>query len=134
MYVAKTLSKSCPVSISLRYMHEAKLTPTSDLPFFTPLSKTKSGYMMCSLRLSYLRCQKVFKEALGVLGCDPKVYSLHSLYLGGITSVVNNNSKIVSERLLKLHGQWKTDVEKDMYVKESDSSHLSVLLRLGLFC
>ena len=54
---------------------------------------------------------------------------------GGITSVVNNDdSKIVSERLLKLHGRWKTDVAKDMYVKEADSSRLSVLLRLGLFC
>ena len=49
------------------------------------------------------------KEALGVLGCDPKIYGLHSLRSGEITSVVkNDDSKIVSERLLKLHGRWKT--------------------------
>ena len=135
VYVAKTLSKYCPVSILLRYMHEAKLTPTSDLPLFSPLSKTKSGYMMRSSRLSYSRCREVFKEPLGVLGCDPKVYGLHSLRSGGITSVVNNDdSKIVSERLLKLHGRWKTDVAKDIYVKEADSSRLSVSLSLGLKC
>ena len=39
VYIAKTLSKYCPVSILLRYMHEAKLTPTNDLPFFSHLSK-----------------------------------------------------------------------------------------------
>ena len=72
MYIAKTLSKYCPVSILLRYMREAKLTPTSDLMLFSPLSKTKSGYMMRSSRLSHPRCREVFKEALGVLGCDPK--------------------------------------------------------------
>ena len=77
----------------------------------------------------------MFKEALGVLGCDPKVYGLSSLRSGGITSVVHNDdSKIVSERLLKLHGRWKTDVAKDMYVKEADSSRLSVSLSLGLKC
>ena len=93
-------------------MHKAKLTPTSDLPLFSPLSKTKSGYMMCSSRLSYLSCREIFTEALGVLGCDPKVYGLHSLVRsGGITLVVkNDDSKIVSERLLNMHDRWKTDV------------------------
>ena len=107
MYIAKTLSYYCKFSILLRYMREAKLTPTSDLPLFSPLSKTKSGYMMRSSRLSYSRRREMFKEALGVLGGDPKVYSLHSLRSGshGITSVViNDDSKVVSERLLKLHG------------------------------
>ena len=62
-----------------------------------------------------------------------KVYGLHSLRSGGITSVVkNDDSKVVSERLLKLHGRWKTDVAKDMYVKEADSSRLSVSRSLGL--
>ena len=118
VYIAKTLSKYCPVSILLRYMREAKLTPTSDLPLFSPLSKTKSGYMMRSSR-----CREVLKETLGVLGCEPKVYGLHSLRTGGITSVVNNNDfKFILEKLLKLHGRWKTDVAKDMYVKEADSS------------
>ena len=44
VYIAKILSKYCPVSILLRYMHEAKLTPKSDLPLFSPLiNKTKWG-------------------------------------------------------------------------------------------
>ena len=72
VYIAKTLSQYGQVSILLRYMHEVKLTTTSDLPLFTPLSKTKSGYMMRSSRLSYSRCRGMFKKALD-LGCDPKV-------------------------------------------------------------
>ena len=72
-------------------MREAKLTPKSDLPLFSPLRKPKPGYIMRSSRLLYLRCREVFKEALGVLGCDPKVYGLHSLRSGGITSVVKND-------------------------------------------
>ena len=89
--------------------------------------------MMRSSRISYSRCREVFKEALGVLGCDPRVYGLHSLRSGGITSVVNNDDfNIVYERLLKLHGQWKADVAKDMYVKEAGTSRLSVPLSLGL--
>ena len=52
---------------------------------------------------------------------------------GGITSVVNNDdSKIVSERLLKMHDRWKTDVAQDVYDKEANSSRLSVSLRLDL--
>ena len=75
----------------------------------------------------------MFKEVLGVLECNPKVSGLHSLRSGGITSVVkNDHSKVVSERLLKLHDRWKADVAKDMYVKEADSSRLSVSLSLGL--
>ena len=111
MYIAKTLSKYGPVSILLRYRHEAKLTSTSDLPLFSPLSKTKSGCMMRSSRLSYSLCREIFEEALGFLGYDPKFYGLHSRSSGRITLVVNNDdSKIVSERLLKMHDRWKTDV------------------------
>ena len=91
VYIAQTLLKYCPVSILLRYMHEAKLTPTSNLPLFSALNKTKSGCIMRSSRLSYSRCREVFKEALGVLVCDREVYGLHSLRSGGITLVVNND-------------------------------------------
>ena len=37
------------------------------------------------------------------------------------TAVITNSaSKGVSERLLKLHGRWKTDEAKDMYVLETE--------------
>ena len=57
----------------------------------------------------------------------PKEYGLDSLRSGGATAVISNNaSKVVSERLLKLHGRWKTDKAKDMYVLESECNRLWV--------
>ena len=39
--------------------------------------------------------------------------------------------KAVSERL-KLHGRWKTDEAKDIYVLESESNRLSLTKYLGI--
>lgn len=78
-------------------------------------------------------CREIFKGALKEFGYDDKIYGLHSLRSGGITSVVNNNgTKSVSERLLKIHGRWKTDVAKDMYMKESEDNRFVVSRTLGL--
>ena len=52
----------------------------------------------------------------------------HSLRSGGITSVVRNSCNSVSERLLKVHGRWKTDAAKDMYVEESLDNSIDVSL------
>ena len=43
-------------------------------------------------------------------------------------------SKIIPsrERLLELHGRWKTDLAKDMYIKESVDQRLSFVKNLGL--
>ena len=46
---------------------------------------------------------------------------------GGVTSVVSNDRfDNVSERLLKLHGRWKSDEAKDMYILEPQRSRLRV--------
>lgn len=104
VYIAKTHSKCFPVSILIRYVRGAKLSLTTVLPLFSPSRRINSGYVLRSSKLSHSRCREVFKEALGVLGRDPRAYGLHCLRPGGITSVVkNDNSKVVSERLLKLH-------------------------------
>jgi hypothetical protein len=68
-------------------------------------------------RLSYTRCREIFKECLQELGYDEKKYGLHSLRSGGATAAANNGN--VTERQLKLHGRWKTDIAKDMYVHEN---------------
>ena len=52
------------------------------------------------------------------------IYGLHSLRSGGITSAVRNSSNSIPERLLKIHGRWKSDSAKDMYVEESLENRL----------
>ena len=43
-----------------------------------------------------------------------------------------SNSTYLSERLLKLHGRWKSDCAKDMYVLEEVSKRLEITTNLGL--
>ena len=40
--------------------------------------------------------------------------------------MVRNNSNSIPERLLKIHGRWKSDSAKDMYVEESLENKLKV--------
>lgn len=78
--------------------------------------------------LLYLRSREVFKEALTT---SAKKYGLHSLRSGGLSSLVQNSDNSIRERLVKLHGRWKTDAAKDMYVQESVHSMLKVSTYLG---
>lgn len=60
------------------------------------------------------------------------MYDLHSLRSGGITAAVRNSMNLISERLLKIHGRWKSDSAKDMYIEESIENRLHVTKCLGL--
>ena len=46
--------------------------------------------------------------------------------------MVRSNSNSIPERLLKIHGRWKSDSAKDMYVEESLENKLQVAKYLGL--
>ena len=106
---------------------------SSQLPLFRSLTKTRSGYSLRIVKLSYTRCREIFKTTLTDLGYDPKEYGLHSLRSGGAAAVISNNvSKALSERLLKLYGRWKTDEAKDMLVFEPGCNRLSVTKYLGI--
>ncbi|CAH3125518.1 unnamed protein product, partial [Pocillopora meandrina] len=83
------------------------------------------------LKLSYTRCREIFKECLKTIGVDHNLYGLHSLRSGGATSAVSCNPNL-SERILKLHGRWKSDTAKDMYILEDVSKRLQVTSQLGL--
>ena len=104
-----------------------------DLPLFRPLRLFKSSniYKLYGSKLSYTRCGEIFKNCLKELGLDYKFYGLHSLSSGGATSVVSNRTNL-SERLLKLHGRWKSDCAKDMYVLDDVSKRLEITANLGL--
>ena len=61
------------------------------------------------------------------------MFCLHSLRSSGVTiTVARNSDNSISDRLLKLHGRWKTDSEKDMYVQEDISKRLQITNFLGL--
>lgn len=133
VYIKRLFSKYCPVALLERYIRMAEVDLNSNLPLFRPLRLFKSSntYKLYGNKLSYTRCREVFKNCLKDLGLDYNLYGLHSLRSGGATSVVSNSTSL-SERLLKLHGRWKSDYAKDMYVLEDVSKRLAISDNLGL--
>lgn len=133
VYISRLNNAYCPVALLDRYMQEAGISPTSSEALFQNIRfyKASNSYRLCSTKLSYSRCLESFKECLSKLGYDAKLYGLHSLRSGGASSAVKNN-KGITDRLLKLHGRWKTDTAKDMYILEETDNRLSVSSNLGL--
>lgn len=134
VYVSSSGTRYCPVSVLRKYMKLAGMDANSNLPLFRPLvfHKSNASYTLRDGKISYTSCREILKNALKQLGFNPGDYGLHSLRSGGITSVVRNSCNSVSERLLKVHGRWKTDAAKDMYVEESLDNRLQVTKYLGL--
>lgn len=133
VYSEKLFSRYCPVALLERNILMAEVDLNSNLPLFRPLRLFKSSdtYKLYGSKLSYTRCREVFKNRLQDLGLDYKLYGLHSLRSGGATSVVSNSTNL-SERLLQLHGRWKSDCAKDMYVLEDVIKRLEITDNLGL--
>ena len=133
VYINRLNNDYCPVTLLERYINMAGLDLKSDSALFRKVRWFKSSncYKLYGDKLSYSRCREIFKKCLKDLGYNEKEYGLHSLRSGGATCAVNNNPDL-SERLLKLHGRWKTDIAKDMYVFEDTSNRLSVSSHLGI--
>ena len=123
----------CPVTTLERYIKLGEIETTStDYNLFRQVRffKKKNAYNLCGKGLSYSRCREIFKDCLKGLGYDEKKFGLHSLRSGGATAAIINNPNL-SERLLKLHGRWKSDIAKDMYTLEQTQNRLSVTCNLG---
>ena len=105
----------------------------NDLPLFRRLRyyKSTNSHKLCREKLSYSRCREILQDCLKTLGYNHKDYGLHSLRSGGATAAVQNNHHL-SERSLKLHGRWKSDSAKDMYILEEVSQRLEITNNLGL--
>ena len=131
VFIARTFSKYCPVALLERYMKLGGISLSSDLALFRSISSTKRGFVLRPSSLSYSRCRELLKECLKALGYNCKEYGLHSLRSGGASSAVAGDRSI-SERLLKLHGRWKSDICKDMYILESVNNRLQVSRSLSL--
>ena len=134
VYIQRLNNQYCPVTTLERYIKLGEIeTASRDYNLFRQLRffKKKNVYKLCGKGLSYSRCREIFKGCLKGLGYDEKKFGLHSLRSGGATAAVINNPNL-SERLLKLHGRWKSDIAKDMYILEQTQNRLSVTCNLGL--
>ena len=134
VYINRLNNNYCPVALLERYIQFAKLDLRSDELLFRQVSfhESSNSYTLRSQKLSYTRCRELFKSCLKELGYNEREFGLHSLRSGGATSAVRNSTGDLSERLLKLHGRWKSDIAKDMYILEDIDKRLSVSNNLGL--
>lgn len=125
--IARTGNVTCPVNMVLRYMSAAKMDTNSSGLLIRQLlfRKNSNSYVLGYKGISYSRCRGIFLDALADLGFDSKLFGLHSLRSGGATAAVNSLGGTVSDRLLKLHGRWKSDYAKDLYVQEDISARIS---------
>ena len=136
VFISKSHKESCPGLLLERYLAKAKISVNDSTEYLFKnviYLKSSNHYILGNKIVSYTRFRELFKECLRELGYDDKQYSLHSFRSGGATTIVKNLKDVSSkERLLKLHGRWKSDIAKDMYVKEDIQERLSVSKSLGL--
>ena len=131
--IAKTGENSCPVFWMKHYLKLADILDKGDNYIFRSISYFKSikKYKLCKINkpLSYTRARELLLKALGIIGLDVSNFGLHSLRSGGVTEAAANN---VPDRLLKMHGRWKSDISKDGYILESMQNRLSVTKNLNI--
>jgi hypothetical protein len=58
-----------------------------------------------NVKLSYTRTREILKESLGSIGLKAVDFGLYSFRSGGATAAYSCG---VSDRLLKIHGRWKS--------------------------
>ena len=81
-----------------------------------------------NIPLSYTRARELLLNSLTAIGLDSKHFCLHSLRSGGASAATSIN---ISDRLIKAHGRWRTDVAKDVYIKDNLNKQLVVSSNLG---
>ena len=98
------------------YIQAADIDLSTQFPLFRPLTKKKLEYTLKNAKLSYNRCRDIFKNAVG---SQRLWFPYFTLWWVNHCCYSNELSHNVSERLLKLHGRWKSDEAKDMYVNQN---------------
>ena len=82
-----------------------------------------------NIQLSYTRTREIVKGALSEIGLNARIFGTHSFRAGGCSAASNSG---VSDRLVKIHGRWKSDIAKDSYISDNLKKRLLISKSLGL--
>lgn len=128
--LSKTGGITCPHALVCRFFASKGIdTNSSSVHVFRAVRffKKNNAYRLCPNRLSYTRARGLIKETLSAIGIDSKGFSTHSLRAGGATFIAKNLPRSDgSDRLLMLHGRWRSEQAKNMYAKEPLESRLQL--------
>jgi hypothetical protein len=132
VFIGRSNAETCPGVLTNRYLAKANILMTVHL--FRNLVHLRSvdSFTLGKRVVSYTRFRKNFKECLKELGHNEKLYGLHSFRASGTTTLAKSLTAPNKERLLKPHGRWKTDISKDMYIKEDKVERLMVSKSMGI--
>ena len=128
--ITKGSSNACPMLMLLKYISMAGISLSSSQFLLKPVFRFKgiAKLIYKDKMLSYTAAKGSVLSRLRSVRPDLNL-GLHSLRSGGATAAVAGD---VSERCIKMHGRWKCDSSKDMYVVDQLNSRLSVSKQLGL--
>ena len=129
VFISKLGGITCPHALLCRYFASARIVPNSSVYIFRAVRffKRSNMYLLCSNKLSYTRARELIKETLSAIGIDSKGFSTHSLRAGGAPFIAKNLPRSDgSDRLLMLHGRWRSEQANNMYVKEPLESRLQL--------
>ena len=123
--IAKGVSCACPYSMLQKYMACAGLSQNSNNFLFKPCFRSKgiSKLIKTNKKLSYTRVRECVLAKLHSVAPNLNL-GTHSLRASGATAAANAEG--VSDRCLKRHGRWKTEVAKDGYIVDSLERRLSI--------
>ena len=131
--IARTGTSLDPVNMLYQYFQAAGIEDKSKEYIFRRVSKATKALPMrlrsTDKHISYTTMKEDILREIAIIGLDPARYGTHSLRAGGATAAANNGT---SDRMLKVHGRWKTDSSKDRYVQDSIHRRLKITLNLGL--
>ena len=113
-----------------KYLSAANIPVNSDKYIFRGLRFDKKLGKTC-LRTSDkpVSYSDEIRSAISSIGLNPNDFGTHSLRSGGATAAANNG---IPDRLFKVHGRWRSEDAKDMYIHDSLHRRLRVTLNLGL--
>ena len=134
VFIAKSSGDSCPAVLLDRYTESERQGMARIQILFRNVIYLKStnSYILGKKTVSYSRFRELLKACLKELGYNNTLYGLHSFRAGGATTIAKNLEDGNKERLLKLHGRWKSDISKDMYIQEGREERLLVSKSLDL--
>ena len=123
--ISKGSSLACPYNSLHKYMGVAGLSVQSEELLFKPAYRSKrvSSLIKKNKRLSYTRAKECIVKKLQLVAPDLKL-GTHSLRDSGATTAANALG--VSDRCLKRHGRWKSDLAKDGYIDDSVEKKLHI--------
>ena len=131
--IARTGTTLDPVGMLYPYFQAAQIEDKSKEYIFRGVSRETDELPMrlrsADKHVSYTTMKEDILREITNIGLNASRFGTHSLRAGGATSATNNGT---SDRMLKVHGRWKSDSSKDRYVQDSIHRRLKITLNLGL--